>query len=321
MSERTVPTFPPYVAPTHLTSAPPLAGVPAVVPAGVPTAAAPVDAHCAECDLPLLGPYCHRCGQRLAPEDDLTLGRFVRAGVHEVSGFDARLVRSLWALVRAPGRLTREFVEGHRRRWVSPLQLYLLVSAAFFLLDGWKVFLNRAEMEGQVRQAFTDGARVGREAAGASAKPDELAQLLGKGPMLTDAAVDQWITYLGFAKFGMLASTALLLWLLYRKRARGGLPHVVFSLHYHAFSYLLSIAVIPLWLGLTTLRGAAPPGWVTLLFVLPSAWYFWRGLRVAYDESPRGAAVRTVALLAVDFVINGMLAGLAFGVALVTSRL
>ena len=108
-------------------------------------------AACAECATPLHGPYCHRCGQAEARPDDLTLRRFVRAAFHEVSGLDARLVRTLVALVRRPGYLTREFVLGHRRRWVNPLQLFLLVSAAFVLSNGWRALNDLGQMRSQMR--------------------------------------------------------------------------------------------------------------------------------------------------------------------------
>jgi hypothetical protein len=89
---------------------------------------------CAECGSALTGPYCAQCGQRAAAPDDLTLARFARAAAQEVSGTDARLIASLWALVRRPGLLTREFLDGHRRRWASPVQLFLLASAAYLFV-------------------------------------------------------------------------------------------------------------------------------------------------------------------------------------------
>ena len=40
-------------------------------------------------------------------------------------------------LFAQPGRLTEEFLAGRRRRYTSPLRLYLFISVTFFLLMAW----------------------------------------------------------------------------------------------------------------------------------------------------------------------------------------
>ncbi|HEY4130944.1 MAG TPA: DUF3667 domain-containing protein [Gemmatimonadaceae bacterium] len=55
----------------------------------------------------------------------------------ELSGWDGRFAATVRALVRHPGMLTREFLEGHRARYLSPLRLYLLASLLFFLVSSF----------------------------------------------------------------------------------------------------------------------------------------------------------------------------------------
>jgi hypothetical protein len=54
--------------------------------------------------------------------------------ISEFSGWDGRLASTLRALIRRPGMLTREFLEGRRARYISPLRLYLIASLVYFVL-------------------------------------------------------------------------------------------------------------------------------------------------------------------------------------------
>ena len=88
---------------------------------------------CLNCGVPLAGAYCAQCGQRDIPPypsvRDLVIDAF-----WELSGWDGRFASTVRALVRRPGMLTREFLEGRRARYLSPLRLYLMASLVYFVL-------------------------------------------------------------------------------------------------------------------------------------------------------------------------------------------
>lgn len=88
---------------------------------------------CLNCGTVLSGPFCSECGQRDIPPYPSTKELVVEA-VSEFSGWDGRLASTLRMLVRAPGKLTIEFLEGRRARYISPLRLYLTASVIYFLL-------------------------------------------------------------------------------------------------------------------------------------------------------------------------------------------
>jgi hypothetical protein len=95
----------------------------------------PVPAHvnlCANCDTPLVGGFCHVCGQRAHVHKSLLhLGEEV---LHGVLHFDAKGFRTLPMLVAHPGQLTRRYIDGHRTRYVSPLALFLFMVVAMFFV-------------------------------------------------------------------------------------------------------------------------------------------------------------------------------------------
>ena len=88
---------------------------------------------CLNCGTVLQGPFCHYCGQ-----PDRNLMRFfpvlMRELLEDVFEFDSRFMRTMKPLLFRPGKLTRDYLEGRRFRYVPPLRLYIFSSIAFFFV-------------------------------------------------------------------------------------------------------------------------------------------------------------------------------------------
>ncbi len=88
---------------------------------------------CLNCGTALMGPFCYYCGQ-----PDKNLMRFfpalVRDLLEDVVDFDSRFMRTLKPLLFHPGKLTRDYLDGRRFRYVPPMRLYIFSSAVFFIL-------------------------------------------------------------------------------------------------------------------------------------------------------------------------------------------
>jgi len=90
-------------------------------------------ATCMNCGTELMGPFCYYCGQ-----PDKNFMRFFPALLRELledfMDFDSRFMRTIKPLLFKPGRLTRDYLDGKRFRYVPPLRLYIFSSIAFFFL-------------------------------------------------------------------------------------------------------------------------------------------------------------------------------------------
>ena len=130
-------------------------------------------AWCPNCGARLGGRFCHDCGQ--AGHVHRTVGHVVEELVHGILHVDSKGWRTLPMLVFNPGRLTREYVNGRRARYIAPLGVFLFAFFLMFLVfslggstfeignGGWV----EAERD-QLREAETELARV-RADAGATA--------------------------------------------------------------------------------------------------------------------------------------------------------
>jgi hypothetical protein len=87
---------------------------------------------CENCGTVMLGDHCYACGQ---PTRGMVrhFGTIVGDLVDTVFNFDSRTLRTLGPLLFRPGRLTQEYFEGHRVRFVSPVRLFFFFCVAAFL--------------------------------------------------------------------------------------------------------------------------------------------------------------------------------------------
>lgn len=87
---------------------------------------------CTDCGEPVEGRFCSNCGQPTHVHRSLLhLGEEM---LHGVLHFDARIWRTLPLLAINPGRLTREWVQGRRTRYVSPLAMFLFTVFLMFFV-------------------------------------------------------------------------------------------------------------------------------------------------------------------------------------------
>ena len=221
---------------------------------------------CLNCGTPLSGPFCAGCGQRDIPPYPSVRELAVDA-VSEFSGWDGRLASTLRALVRHPGLLTHEFLEGRRVRYISPLRLYLMSSLVYFLIaaaapdirlqSGKTLFLgakvgasrteksassSRAERVGNAASASLEG-----KALLSPAERDSALKDIDRAPALMRPFLRRAVQDPGGIKRGILTTMPRMLFallpifagivaLFYRGRKYP--EHLYFAIHLHAFTFL-----------------------------------------------------------------------------------
>lgn len=90
--------------------------------------------NCANCGAALSGPFCCNCGQKKEDKHDFKITHFLGETLHAFTHFDSKFFRSFKYLVLKPGMLTREYFAGHKKEYMHPLQLFLVINILYFLL-------------------------------------------------------------------------------------------------------------------------------------------------------------------------------------------
>lgn len=89
--------------------------------------------NCLNCGTRLRGQYCGVCGQR-ARNRLISLWELISEAFGDLFEIDSRLWRTLIPLLSRPGRLTRDYLEGRRARYMPPFRTYLVLSLIFFVV-------------------------------------------------------------------------------------------------------------------------------------------------------------------------------------------
>ena len=89
--------------------------------------------YCMSCNAPLGALYCGECGQK---NDDFRRRSFslLFEIIGSLTSFESRIWRTWRSLLFRPGKVAREFANGKRSKWSSPVRVYLAIS---FLLFGY----------------------------------------------------------------------------------------------------------------------------------------------------------------------------------------
>lgn len=239
--------------------------------------------HCLNCGAELQGAWCHACGQK-ATSKHLAMHDVAHDTVHEFLHLDGKILNTMKLLVFRPGELTREFVEGRRVRYITPLRLYLTWSVLFFALTALVPAARRAVITVKTTEATV---------AAAEAEADRLGEAV--------------MHSLPRAMFVLMPFFALLTWALYRKQQPFYIPHLYYSVHFHAFVFfLLTLTVLCTILG----RYGKMVGSVLFIAIFP---YHFLGLRRFFASSPAMTFVKgTVAGVVYLFVTGGVMAVIVY---------
>jgi hypothetical protein len=197
---------------------------------------AALPAACANCGAPLGGPFCQACGQKAA-SPNTSLHEFFHEAFHEFAHVDGKIVQTLRRLLTRPGQLTRDFLDGRRQRYVSPIRLYLTCSLIFFALAA---IAPRAD-----RPFFT----VSRAKGEAGRSPEQVRELRQEA---TEKANEAIVHNLPRVMFVLMPVFGMLTWLFYRRAQPFYAAHLYYSIHFHSYVFLLLTAAI----GLRPLMGA-----------------------------------------------------------------
>ena len=272
---------------------------------------------CLNCGQPLLGHFCSHCGQKDHGRD-LTLKTISHDVLHDMLHVDSKILGTLRCLFLKPGFLTAEYLSGKRSRYVPPFRLYIFISFVLFTLlalNPAKVVQVHTSATPSKGLSFTTGGPASAvKAPEAPAAPESQAQAtkpawqrrLVKELEENPAAFQEHLIHrLGQTAFLLLPVFALLLKLLYLRRHRFFVEHVIFSLHFHAFTFCIAALLQVLFL---LPEGAAVVPAI-LLFLTPPI-YLVLAMKNLYGQSWKITGLKAaVALTAYPILIFGALLG------------
>ncbi len=265
---------------------------------------------CLNCRETVLLRYCPRCGQKVQ-NLRVPIMSLLHDVVHDLTHFDGKLARAFLALITKPGFLTLEFMQGRRSRHVPPFRLYLVISMLLFgalslistpkkisasseKIFGVEVDQKRRE---KIQEELKKGIEVEKDVKPGRRWARRLIRGFDKALLEPKHLRESLKSRISKSMFVLMPFFAFLLYLVTVKPKRETyyIDHMVFSLHYHGFVFIVYLGM----LGLSLIPGG---GWkipfhMLLWATLPV--YLVMALRKVHGQSWKKSIVK---------------AGLVFGV-------
>ncbi len=223
---------------------------------------------CKNCGNSNPGKYCAACGQGF--EDVSKPFWNILGDLAGIFSLDASIFRTIGPFFFKPGFLASEFLDGRRKKYMSPVRLYLFISIVFFFVLGFTARSKMDSSDNSQNISFTNDsvASVIKEQAineihkadTAIAYQQSVDSVVSKIDNFQDTAeklstekeqfVEKMMKMATYAMYILMPLFALLLKLLYIRRKHFYIEHLVFSVNMHAFVMLFIsiISLLNLWL-------------------------------------------------------------------------
>lgn len=218
---------------------------------------------CKNCDTAFHGKFCPECGQSIY-EFERPFKFLIIDLTGNIFAFDTRFWKTFIAILFKPGTLTRDYVKGHRVRYMPPFRFYIFISFIFFLLLNF--YSSRMTKKGTDNENnmtifgtyedhdslnTSDSVETDDELQfKPTEKDDETAvkTFLNEHP---EIFFKQLLTNLSWGMFLLMPLYGFLLWLFYRKARNYYVTHFIMAINQHAFMFvvlsvvLLSALILP----------------------------------------------------------------------------
>lgn len=115
--------------------------------------------HCENCQTLLQGHYCHVCSQPVV-NPIRHAGHALEEVFESFWHLDGRIFRTLRDLL-SPGRVARNYIGGHRVRYVAPLRLFVIVSVLTFFVAQFAIHIDEGAQGFDVHTMQNTTVRLG----------------------------------------------------------------------------------------------------------------------------------------------------------------
>jgi hypothetical protein len=210
----------------------------------------PTPLPCANCRTPLLGAYCHACGEKqLHAEKDFSIVHFVTQLWKHLTQLDSKFLRSFWLLFAKPGFLTAEYVGGRQKRYLKPFVLFLTAGVVFYfaLPNTSAYYLNYDELYESYKNKdfitntfqFDIRSQILAKAAAKQMKPTAVLQAM-------------YAKATNYSKTWLLLVApiwAIVIFLLFKKKNKYYIPHLIFAIHSFTAFILIDLLYLKIMFG------------------------------------------------------------------------
>jgi Protein of unknown function (DUF3667) len=250
---------------------------------------------CKSCGNKFSGMYCNLCGEKVIELRERKFSVFLNKVLIATTIVDNKFVRSLWLMIKKPGFLSREYVDGRRVKYMPPLQLFFILNLIYFLFPLLQLFNSSLYTQLHVLPHSNIVRKVVAEKINYSGLSMEGFELLYNTKTTS-------LTKLLLVIFVVLASLPLSL--IFKKKNRYFTDHLALSVELTSFNLALNAIGLSVlffainkvfkWGGMTWGNHYLNDLTLTVFFVTTNVYFIFISARTFYNQSGKRRLIKAL---------------------------
>jgi hypothetical protein len=247
---------------------------------------------CKSCGNTFAGNYCNECGEKVLHASDRSFKKFAGAIFKAITFADSTFVQTLWLVLKRPGFISREFIEGRRVNYLKPLSLFLVLNLAYFLFPVIQLF--NASLNTQLRSSSVLRVLKNLYTNVVATKTARMGIDFSSFNLIYN------LKTVGLAKLMVMVFVvigSLPLNLLYRKRNRFFTDHIDYMVELACFNLFVNAIVLSVVAAFTGVGRYLNETSLTIFFVSTNLYFLMRSSFQFYDEKGWRLVVKSVIMM------------------------
>jgi len=196
---------------------------------------------CPSCGAETIGQFCSGCGEKEVTQSDYSLRHYLKELATALTLLDSKVFRSVWLLVSKPGYLSSEYFRGRRVRYVKPLQLFVFLNVIYYLsLTLFAATTFTTPLATQLHMNDYYPAHASRQVSQKIQRDHITYEALEAKYNARTSTLSKTLVFLLIPVF------AILFYVLFFKKRKYFVEHVVVATHFWSFNLILLGVILPI---------------------------------------------------------------------------
>jgi hypothetical protein len=196
---------------------------------------------CPSCGLRTLGRFCTNCGEKEVGDEDYSLRRYLEEAGAAITLLESKVLRSVWLVASRPGHLSSEYFQGRRVRYLKPLQLFVFLNVVYyFSLSLFSATTFTTPLATQLHMNNYYPAYASRQVEHKLQKEQISYEVLEAKYNERTGVLSKTLIFL------LIPIFALLFFMLFFRKRKYFVQHVVVATHFWSFNLILLGVILPL---------------------------------------------------------------------------
>ncbi|MBL7872383.1 MAG: DUF3667 domain-containing protein [Cyclobacteriaceae bacterium] len=242
---------------------------------------------CKSCQHVFTGTYCNLCGEKVLTAKERSFKTLFNQVLLTITFTDSRLIRSLWLIIKDPGSLARDFVNGKRVHHITPTALFFVLNLFYFFFPFIQLF--NASLNTQLLSPFNwlYQSIIAHKIVNLNLTLDSFTLMYN-------------LKTTGLAKLMVMAFviiSSLPLNLLYWKKNKYFADHVTYAVELASFNLFVNAILLTLFVKVLGLGGYLSEDVLTTIFISTNLYFVIRSGNTFYQEHGWRLIVKSIILI------------------------